>query len=220
MGTSQLSDFIPYIQSDVPGIDIPTLERNLRLTLVEFCEKTWVLQKGITFVVDTEDIDSDMFESVAFSTKGHFRYHRPFAIDILRINGQEWGLTYVEMVNDSAYVDSIRQTQNKIWEIYSTYFIRLAPFQKADEIYLKVVFKPLLDMTYVDDRLLNDWVEAIAAGTKMRLLDIPDKPWTNHPASNRWERKYRSKISDARRQLHKQHTGAPGHVHPRTFGLD
>ena len=107
MGTSTLAEFRPYIQSDVPGVDIPTLERNLRLTLIEFCEKTWVLQKGITFTVDAEDIDTDLFDSVSFSVKGYFKYHRPFAINEFQVNGAPWDLRYIELVNDTSFILSL-----------------------------------------------------------------------------------------------------------------
>ena len=219
MGNSTLADFMPYIQSDVIGVNRPTLERMIRLTIVEFCEKTWILTKGITHTVDSDDPDTDMFDSIIINTKGYFRYHRPFAIKELRVDGVPWDMKYMEMTNDSNYIEDMRGSGTKIFEIYNTYSIRIAPFSSSAEVFIVAAFVPLLDMTYVDDRIYNDWVEAIAAGVKMRLMDTPGKFYTNHPAANRWERIYRSKISDARRRMNKQHSGQSGHVNPREFGF-
>ena len=217
--TVSIDVFKPFIQSDVQGCDIYTVERNLRFAITDFCEKTWILQKGFAHIVDTEDIDPDMFDSIIVSTKGVFRDHRPFAIKEFKINGVDWDLKYAEIINDTGSLEDIRGANCKIYEIFSTYLIRVAPFASSDEIYIKPVFKPLNDFTVVDDRLYDDWVEAVAAGTKWKLLDVPAKPWTNHPAANRWERIYRSKVSDARRQINKGFTGRSRHVHPREFGF-
>ena len=214
-----LTSFTSFIQQDVQGCDIITLQNALRFTLIDFCDKTWILQKGITYTVDTEDIDSDMFESIVINTKGYFKDHRPFSIAEFKVNGQDWDLKYTEIVNDTNYLEHIKGSGSKVYEIFSTYSIRLAPFTTSDEIYIKPVFKPLVDCTEVDDRLFNDWIEVIAAGTKWRLLDLPGKAWTNHPAANRWERIYRSKISDARRMVVKHFTGKSGTVNPREFGF-
>ena len=214
-----ITSFTKYIQQDVQGCDIITLQNNLRFTLIDFCQETWILQKGITITVDTEDIDDDMFDSIVFSTKGYFKYHRPFSIAEFKINGVDWDLRYAEIVNDTAYLEQIRESGYKVYEIFSTYSIRIAPFTTADEIYIKPVFVPVLTEDYVDDRLFNDWVECIAAGTKWRLLDLPGKPWTNHPAANRWERVYRSKLSDSKRMVGKNFTSKSGTVYPREFGF-
>ena len=58
MSTVSIDVFKKFIQSEVQGCDIYTLERNLRFTITDFCEKTWVLQKGITHIIDAEDIDA------------------------------------------------------------------------------------------------------------------------------------------------------------------
>jgi hypothetical protein len=216
---TSIDDFKPFIQQDVQGCDIITLQNNLRYTLIDFCEETWILKKGITFTIDTEDLDEDMFDSIVFNTKGYFKYHRPFAIDGFKIDGLDWDLKYDEMINDTAYVENIKGSGYKIYEIFSLYSIRLAPFTTAQELFMRIVFKPLVAASYVDDRLFNDHVEAIAAGTKWRLLDLPGKAWTNHPAANRWERVYRSKISDARRRVGKNFTSKSGQVNPREFGF-
>ena len=219
MGTSTLIDFRPYVYPEIPGVDIPTLDRNIKLTLIEFCEETWVLQKGVNFTIDVEDIDSEMSDSIIINLKGHFKYHRPFAIKQLRVDGTSWDLKYTEMINNSTYINSIRETGCKVFEIFDLYSIRIAPFESANEIYIQVVFKPLMDMTYVDDRLYYDWVEAIAAGAKWRLLNIPGKPWTNHQVAAGWGKVYRAYKSKARRKNIKQHSGMSQSVYPREFGF-
>lgn len=219
MANKTITDIKPFIHPDVPGVDKLTLERAIRFTVDEFLEKTWLLQKSFTFTVDTEDIDDELYDSIVISTKSFFPYHRPFAIKELKVNGSDWDLKYIDIVNDTSYLDEIKEDGYKVFSIFNTYNIRLAPFSSADEIYLKCVYKPLTDWMYIDEVIYNEWLECIAAGTKSRLLDIPGKPWTNHPASNRWERIFRSKMSDAKRQVNKNFTGKSNSVYPREFGF-
>lgn len=219
MANKTIADFKPFVNPDVPGVDKITLERSIRFAVDEFLEKTWMLQRAFSFTVDTEDIEDSMYDSIVISTKSFYSYHRPFAIKEFRVNGEIWDLKHLDIVNDTSYIEEIKEDGYKVFNIFNTYSIRLAPFSVADELYIKCAYKPLVDWTYIDEIIYNDWMEAISAGAKSRLLDIPGKPWTNHPASNRWERIFRSKMSDAKRQINKQFTGMSKSVYPREFGF-
>lgn len=218
MANNTLTDFRPYVHPDVQGVDRVILDQNLRFVINEFCEETWLLQKGFTQTVDTEDIDTDLYDSIVISTTSYFPYHRPFAISEFRVNGTQWKLVYLDMVNDTSYLEEIKGNGYKAFHFVSATSMRIAPFSQSDELFIKAVFKPLQNFTYVDEKVF-DWVEAIAAGTKSRLLDMPGKPWTNHPASNRWERIYRQKLSKAKRMINKQFTRQSGTVNPQEFGF-
>jgi hypothetical protein len=220
MSTVTLDSFKPYVQPDVQGVDIITLQNNIRFTIDEFCKKTWLLQKGFSYTVDAEDIDTDMFDSVVVSTQHFYQYHRPFAIANFKVDGQDWRLKYEDIVNDTSYLDFIRNekfTGTKIYSFFSTYLIRIAPLSTSQEIYIKPVFRPLQNFTQVDEKIF-DWVEAISAGTKARILSLPSKPWTNLRSAADWQRLYRSKITQAKQEIRKDHTNQSKSVYPREFG--
>jgi len=219
MANKTLDDFKPFVHQDIQGVDIFTLERNLRFIIDDFCEKTWILQRGITHTVDIQDIEGDLFDSIIINTKGYYPYHRPFGIREFKINGIDWDLKYAEIINDTNFLDDIKGSGCKVYEIFSLYNIRIAPFTVSDEIYIKPVFKPIPDFTYVDERIYNDWVEAIAAGCKAKLLAIPNKPWTNMQSAGTWWALYRTKISEAKRKMRKDFTALSKSVYPREFGF-
>ncbi len=48
-----------------------------------------------------------------------------------------------------------------------------------DEIKVTLYLTPERDATELPDILYNDWLEAISAGVRSRLMLMPEKPWSN-----------------------------------------
>jgi len=56
--TVSIDDFVDNVRADVPMCPDPAIENVVRDSIVEFCNKTWILQRE--FVYNSTDIDASI----------------------------------------------------------------------------------------------------------------------------------------------------------------
>ena len=214
-----LDDFKPYIRPEVPGVDEISLENHIRMVINEFCDKTWVIQKGITHDVDPSDIDHEMNGSVTVGLSGYARNLRPVWLVQLLVDGEEWNVHYIDLVNDTPDLDIIRGGRRKVFHFPGQTSVRVAPLDRACRLFLRLAFKPSPAATTFDDVLLHDWVKGIAAGVKSELMFIPERPWSNARMAEYYAVQFRREISEAKARVSKDYSMKSKSVRPVEFGV-
>jgi hypothetical protein len=214
-----LDDFKPYISPEVPGVDVITLENYIRFSINEFCEKSWLIQKSFTHEVDSDDIDSDLNSSVVVSIPGYVKNLRPMWVSKLLVDGQEWNVQHVDLVNDSPDLEMIRESEHKVFHFPTVTTIRLAPFTSSCRLFMSLVLKPTPTATTFDDILLYDWVKGISAGVKADLMSIPNQPWSNQTLSSFYRTQFLKEIGEAKVKVSKDFSKKSKMVQPKEFGF-
>ncbi len=64
-----------------------------------------------------------------------------------------------------------------------------------------VSLKPLRNATALPDILYNDWYQSIAAGAKVKLMVMPEKPWTNPKAAGLHSQVFETDVNSAMKKV-------------------
>jgi len=179
-----LSDFYPYVLPEIPGCPEITADVALRASLIEFCEKTLIVQRDhdpITVIANKTDYDLEP-PTGQLVTKIMRAWYRDQKLDPLVPDSVEAATVYNSLfANASVTKADPRQFLHKDERTITVY-----PFPKetvANALTLRVAYKPSRKATVFDDVLYEDYAEGIAHGAKYRLLGMANKPWTNGPAA-------------------------------------
>jgi len=187
MANVDMSAFLPIMLPHAPGIPTVTAEFQLRLAVIEFCERTrcWRHMIDVEFTNDNHQavVAPDYatihdFEFAVFSSEGVER--RPLVPTLY----SEIGPDGLDLYAGSP-PDHISQVTPNTVTIF--------PF-KAGTVSLSVFLKPRHGQDFtnaanttpmqdhlnqVPEFLHTQWGEAISAGALARCLSMPAKEWTN-----------------------------------------
>lgn len=222
MAKKTLDDFKEHVMIDVFPCPEPVAERAIRNTLIEFCEKTHILTREFTVTLSNEaSINTSLTDSIDIELSDYVENERP--VSVLGFNKD--GVPYVPEfrnitgdIPDSVWEDI--HSDNRIYFNFpDNYILRVFDMESTD-VYLHVVLavKPLRSAESVDDILYEDWLDAIVAGVKFRLLAMPNKEWTDKKGSNVYYTEWRRGISRARAKVHKAYSRHPQEVNPAILG--
>lgn len=67
----------------------------------------------------------------------------------------------------------------------------------VDAIQANVILQPDLAATTIDDKILNDYDEAIIYGALYRILRVPGRAWSDLATANYYEGLFREKVKEA-----------------------
>ena len=179
-----LSDFYKYVIPEAPGCPEITADIAIASSMIEFCEKSLVIQRDhdpLTVVAGVTDYDLEppTGQLVAKVMKVWFKSSEltpaaPDSINKSEVYNTLFTGADVNRADPSRYLQKTERT------------ISLYPIPKttsANSLTLRVALKPTRAATSFDDVLLEDYAEVIAYGAKYRLLSMANKPWTNGPSS-------------------------------------
>lgn len=85
----------------------------------------------------------------------------------------------------------------------------------TDGISVRVVLVPTRAATGIEDWIYESWIEVIAAGVKAKLMEMPQKPWTNAVLAAKYANDYRIGRDKARHSAQRGMTRAPLRVSHR-----
>jgi hypothetical protein len=226
--STAITSFTKYVESDLLPCPKPIIEREISNTIIEFCEKTRLLTKVFLIELDKETvpltrdytITTTTQDSVDISLSSLFTGVRIVAVDSLNLDGQDKTPKHIEIVNtipDEVW-DAMVGENDLGYFIKSNTEIRFYDVETSDsELSIGLVVAPTRAATTVDDILFERWLEAIAAGTRWKVLSMPGKEWTdkNTAAENYIE--FRRGISRARMLRLKEFSTKAQTVNPRPF---
>lgn len=213
----QLSDFERHVLAEVIGCPKPTLEYAVLRSIVDFAERSWIFRKSFNVDVDEDDfgsvhdyLDTDVSEYVTDKV--------PIAVSSFKINGVEYNLKYMELQDETSYIDDLRMSTEKLFYFPNDTTIRVFEMVDGMELFFTVVYKPTYDITEIDDVVYNDWLDPITAGAKARLMVMPNQPWTDTKMAAYYLSLFKRGFSEAKRRYEKNYTNQSGHVNWRSFG--
>jgi hypothetical protein len=201
-----VDEFLSFVLPDCPGCSDAGALSAINSALIEFCEKSLVLQRDadpINVKADRADYDLDAPTGylVCKVMKAWFnnRVLTPTGPDDMDDPG-----IYNPNVNANrgVPVNFIQKDERSI---------SLWPIPAIDDdkaLTLRLALKPSRLNSSVDDVLFEDWVDVIGAGAKSGLQMTPGKPFSNPAAAMMNANLFRAGINRALMKGYKGHTRA------------
>lgn len=182
LATTRLTEFLPYVEPHVAQCPRPTMERALRMSAIELCEKARVWRHNITATLTVA-------QNVALVAPAYSAIQE---IEAATHNGN--------LLTPLAYLDADPDELTGIASTGKPEFISqqsldtvaVYPFA-AGTLRLSVFLKPRLGQLYgtdaadplhdaynmVPDFMLAHHAETLAHGALARLMAVPNQVWTN-----------------------------------------
>lgn len=179
-----LDNFYPYVMPDFPGCPEITVDVALRGALIEFCEKTLIVQRDhdpITVVAGITDYDLEP-PTGTLVTKVMRAWYRQVLLEPVAPDNVLYAQVYNTMYEGAELTKA--EPRNFIQKEERS--ITLYPIPKEtskNALTIRIALKPTRSATTFEDVLFEDYAEAIAHGAKYRLFSMSGKPWTNGPAA-------------------------------------
>ena len=210
----QLDDFFPYVLAEVPACPDITLRLALAQTAIDFCRRTlaWSsFSDPIRLVAGNRDYDLEV------PLQG-----RVLMVDSLFHGARE---VYAKTTQELQVGMPDWQTAEASDPLFyntpdSRDVIRLYPRPNltGTTLLAKVTFVPLSGATTLPDFLGHDYMDTIAAGTKARLMVMPEPLWMNLQMAAFYKGQFDLDVENARiTQIHERTRGTLS-VPPRRFG--
>ena len=214
MATSE--DFLSRILPECAGCSNFIAEQALHDTILDFCSTTKIITKAFSETILSTDIDSSENDSVDIDVSEAGDDLRPVTVCAMEDGTTSFIMEYKEATNDIALSDL--GTEYKYFFFPEPNIIRIFPVSSACTMYLEVAFKPTQDADVYPDILHEDWVDAIAYGTKERLMRMQNNAWTNLDMSIYYRKLYRTEISLAKSKMRKKYTNRSSTIQYKSFG--
>lgn len=180
-----LSSFYPYVLPDVSGCPEITVDVAIRSALIEFCEKSLVVQRDhdpITVVAGVIDYELEP-PTGQIVTKVMKAWYKNVELSPIAPDNVLYSTVYNTLWSGASKTESdprnFLQKEERSITIY--------PFPKeteANALTMRVALKPSRKATTFEEILFEDYAEIIAFGAKYRLLSLSGKGWTNGPAAS------------------------------------
>jgi hypothetical protein len=181
---AKLSDFYPYVLPDVPACPEITADVALSASLIEFCEKSLIVQRNhdpITVILNTTDYDLEP-PTGQLVVKVMRAWYKNTKLEPIAPDNVEAATVYNTLFSEA----SVTKAEPRQFLQKDERTITVYPVPKetvANALTLRVALKPTRKATTFDDVLFEDYAEGVAYGAKYRLLSMSNKPWTNGPAA-------------------------------------
>jgi hypothetical protein len=216
-----ITTFKKYVAADVLPCPDPIVEREILSVIIDFCDKTHILTREFNVELDSDDIDEDYQNAIDIPLGEWLTTSRPVTVLEFNLDGTTYIPKYRELQNtipDDVW-ESLHDDNTIYFSFPSTSTIRIYDRETTDEnLYIRMSVKPTRAATTVDDCLLEDWVDTIAAGVKYKIMSMPGKEWTDPAGAAMYYVEYKRGVSRARMKVLKAFSGTPLEVTPRLFG--
>lgn len=200
--------FLPYVLPDVPGCPEIAAIQAIRNTVIDFCEKSLVVQADldpVSLSAGTADYDLEP-PSNRLVTKIIKLFYKnqelpPFGQDFV---------PSATFYNPDA-TDGDSRSEPRGWSQKDERTFSVFPVPKVAEsnaITIRAALKPTRASSSCDDVLFEDYVEYLAAGAKARLMLQPNKAYTNPNLVVTQNQLYMQGVNMARQRVSRGHTRA------------
>jgi len=215
---STLNDFLNDVMPDVSGCTVDIAKHAIRNACIEFCEKSLILQRDhdpVTVVAGIVDYDFDPPANnlVTRIMRAWYKANELTAVAPDSIRSSE---VYNRLFSGANVVrtdpTSILQKDERTFSLYG-----IPKDTVANGLTMRVALKPTRAATTVEDVLLEDYAEIIAAGAKARLMMSPNKPYTNPQLAVGHMELFRQGTNVARQRAYRGHVRADLRVSLRSI---
>lgn len=172
--------FLDYVMPHVPGCTNEMALHEIKNTVIDFCEKSMILQRDhdpVTILKGQTDYDLEPPTGylVTKIMKAWYKTKEltPLAPD--QVSRPEY--------YNSGFVGAdkgVSDPRNIIQKDERTYTLHPIPMESASNaLTMRIALKPSRASTTIDDVIFEDYAEVIGAGAKARLMISPGKPYSN-----------------------------------------
>jgi|GEM_PF-4537947 len=208
-----IDELIPRVAVDVPEVPDLILEEKMRSALIEFCERTnlWgVTLDPMTPQIGQNSFDLDIPAGSYIALPMYVRYRgaplTPATQYVLEQGAADWETATPGLPDRYLlFPGNLLMVSSPLSESI------------ADSLVVKVALKPTEDAYEVPKFLKDDWLEAIKLGTKYRLYDMDDRPWSKPDKSIMTQRKFNAQCRKGAIAARKSNTQVPLQVRPVNF---
>lgn len=189
---TQYRDIAELVMRECREAPLPSIEREVRATVIDFCERSRFVVRDVFVKIEAgvrqydisrlvEGRVSQILQAVARGASGRCRPMRQ--VDDLFADERSGKDPYqFAMSNDGSQMT-----------------ISPEPEGTGAVVALKVVVTPTHGTDRLPQEVAANWRDAIVRGTAGRMMGMPDKPWTNKAASERYWAEFEMAVNQARR---------------------
>jgi len=197
--------FLNEVMPHVPGCQVNVAVNAIRNTVIEFCEKTLILQRDHDPVTVTQSLpDYDLDPPAGYLvTKIMKAWYKN--IPLVPAAPDEIGT--VSVYNPLApEAEGPGQPRWILQKDERTFSLLPVPDESvANAITMRVALKPTRASSSVEDVIFEDYVEVIGHGACARLLSMPAKPWTSPQMAGVSKMLFDQGVNQARQRANRGH---------------
>jgi hypothetical protein len=200
------TDFLDYVMPDVPGCTVPIAELAIKNAIIEFCEKTLILQRDhipITVVRNVVDYEFDPPTGYLIHKVMRAWYKRsplvPIAPDDVG-DAEVYNRAFAAADRQPGSPESLIQKDERTFALYP-----IPQETVANGVTMRVALKPTRATNKIEDVIFEDYAEAIGSGAKARLMLSPSKPYSSPQLAALEAGKFNVKINEARQKAIRGH---------------
>lgn len=209
-----LDDALPFVTNELSSVPDAVIKQQMRLALKEFCSESrcWVQtldpiqllsgQRDYDTAPDNNDARVHMLDRVDCVGFGELTL-----LDATQHRPSDW-LTAKGSLPQRVYASTDGQTITIYPEPYG---------ENLPQLMVQVRLVPKLTIESVPDEVLEKHIEAIASGTKARLMTMLNRPWTNLATAGIHRTLFTAAMTDARANAGKAHVTGPAFIAPPAF---
>lgn len=212
------SDFLDYVMPDVPGCSVPIAELAIKNTIIEFCEKSLILQRDhdpVTVVRNVVDYDFDPPSGYLVQRIMRAWFKRsslnPVSPDDIT-DPEVYNRAFAAADKQPGTPADILQKDERSFSLYP-----IPSETVSNGLTMRVALKPARSSSTIEDVIFEDYAEAIGSGAKARLMMSPGKPYSNPQLAAVEMSKYNTKINEARQRAVRGHVRSTTQVKLRNI---
>lgn len=195
-----LSDILPYARN-CPD---PTIEAAVRSTVIEICEKTdiWNVELDpINAIAEQYEYDLEppagaLVHKILLVTDVNGDLLTPVTSGMLEQRYPNW------RNNPSRSKFYIKRDESLIW------FCPAPSSAQANAFLIRAILKPTITSTSCDSWIMSDFRDAIINGAVARILQMPDKDWSNFKTSSVMFAKFQDNLIEIEKRARQAIEGA------------
>lgn len=209
-----LTDFLPHFMVELPGCSVPLAMQTLVRVAHEFCQRTLVwdeVQDPFRLVSGLRDYDLEVPTGAAVAMVREVwmgnRLLRPTTMPALQLVLPAW----------QTATSSAPAFYNLAADRLAISFFPIPSGAITVPVVMRVAYVPANNATSLPDVLGTQYLDAICAGVKSRLMAMPAMTWSQPPLVPFYREQFERGIDQAKAEsLHDRAQGAVG-VRPRRF---
>lgn len=184
LATTPLSALLPLVRAEVPFCPQPLMEQNLRLSAIEFCERTGIWREELTLTVDAQNKAIEVpayaalhkIETAEFDDGGGYYPLDPVRVALTGVEdrveedlGPPWGIT--QIAHNSVTLIPYAAGTLKMLAILKP--IALPKFGVSGETTEQAI------QNVIPTLIAEQWGHIIGYGAVARIATMPNQPFTN-----------------------------------------
>jgi hypothetical protein len=212
------TSFLDYVLPDAPGCTNEVALLAIKSTVLDFCEKSLILQRDhepVTLVRGNIDYDLEPPKDHQV-TKIMKVYYKDAPIDAVSPED----ITAASMFNRNYPGAQVEEGPPRVYTQKDARTFSIYPFPKDTEklaLTLRVALKPTRSATQCDDLIYEDYAEIIGHGALTRLVLSPNKPYSSPNLAGARNVQYTAGVNLARQRANHGYVRASKQVRLRNM---